>query len=105
MSTVNYFVTKIKRANKPKSNAITNLYCQVAEEDGKKMGSGTYLTREEVIKQIEVDNLIFKTATKKEGTTYLIGGKIEVVEIKSIKYLRTDGNKTEEDNLGNLPEE
>lgn len=101
MSTVDYFVTKIKRANKPQSNAITHLYCQIAEDEGKKMGTGSFETRENVIKQIN-NNLIFKTAIHKEGTTYTVGDKIVVV---AGKYLRTDGNNIEEDNLGNLPEE
>lgn len=100
MSTVDYFVTKIKRGNKPLSNAITELYCRVAEDEGKSMGVGSFQTKANVINQIK-NGLVFKTAILKEGK-YHVGDKIIVV---ADKYLRTDGNNIEEDNLGNLPEE
>ncbi len=32
------------------------------------------------------------------------GAKVEIIRVKGIKYLRTDGNSTEADNLGELPE-
>lgn len=67
---------------------------------------GTYefeKKRSEIIKSIEVDKKKYRTAIEKNGE-WIIGEDVHVVPIKGKKYIRTDKNETEEDNLGNLPE-
>ena len=43
------------------------------------------------------------TTILEEGADWRKGADIHVVEVGGRKYLRTDGNEVEEDNLGELP--
>lgn len=57
-------------------------------------------------KQDVVDDIL-KNGTKYYTYNHItekIGRLIDVVEGKNGQYLRTDGNKIEKDNLGNLPD-
>lgn len=60
------------------------------------------LTRNEVVKLIEGGHK-FETYVSINGQ--FKGDSIHVYEIRGEKYLRTDGNYTEVDNLGELPKE
>lgn len=70
-------------------------------ENGTKIGVGKFETKDFVIKEIN-SSINYRTAFKIEGTKYKVRGKILVI---SNNYLRTYGNKIEENNLGNLPKE
>lgn len=95
------YVTAIKRANKPYSNAITHLLCHTVDSNNR-LNQGISKTRVEVINLIE-NKHNFKTLLESNGQ-YKFGDDISIVIIQSKKYLRTDGNRIEADNLGELPE-
>ncbi|MBZ0320530.1 MAG: DUF3892 domain-containing protein [Anaerolineae bacterium] len=66
------------------------------------LGEVKTYSRETVISSIE-QGITFATATPANGK-YQYGARVEIVIIEGTKYIRTDGNATEKDNLGNLPE-
>ena len=57
--------------------------------------------RQEMIDSIE-DFCSFFTIVKTTNSYFKLGDKVEVVTINLTKYIRTDGNRTESDNLGEL---
>ncbi len=61
-------------------------------------------TREQVIHRIE-SGTRFITAFSNNGSDFYPGDDVRVVTAANWKkYLRTDGNRTDADNLGSLPE-
>ena len=60
-------------------------------------------TREKVISKLK-DEKIYFTIYKKPNGKWKKGEKVHIIKIKNKEYIRTDNNKTEKDNLGNLPE-
>ena len=70
---------------------------------------GDNLTNEQIITRMDVVNLLknkktFVTTYKNDAKKWTRGDDVSIVEIKGIKFIRTDGNTIEEDNLGELPE-
>ena len=68
--------------------------------------TGTYSapttwTRQAVVDAIEDFDMFF-TIVKTSVGTFKLGDSVRVVKIDNIKYIRTDGNTTEADNLGEL---
>ncbi len=63
--------------------------------------------RDEIVKSIEEENDEWYTCVlknKKKGKRiWQKGPKIHTIEIKADKYIRTDRNKKDSDNLGELP--
>ncbi len=64
-------------------------------------------TRNEIVKSInEKDNKWYTCVLKDKVTGSRVwekGSQIHTIEINGEKYIRTDGNKKESDNLGELP--
>ena len=60
-------------------------------------------TRSEVVRLLENGSTVV-TAYKNNINKWNRGDDINIVEVRGNKFIRTDGNSIEEDNLGNLPE-
>ena len=60
-------------------------------------------TKEDVIKAKE-NNITVKTARKTNNNKLIVGAEVQIFKIYGIKYIRTDSNETEADNLGELEE-
>ena len=58
-----------------------------------KMRTGDTFSRQEVIDKLESGKKIITAP----------GTEVSIVNVKGIKYIRTDKNSIEEDNLGELP--
>jgi hypothetical protein len=71
-------------------------------DNGDKLGAKTEFTRAGVVAKIEGETT-FVTVTQKDGK-YSKGENVRIVKINGEKYIRTDQNQTESDNLGELPE-
>lgn len=71
--------------------------CQAAD-----LGPAQMQKRSVVIASIE-SGTRYVTATR-SGGRWVKGATVEVVVVKGQKYLRTDRNQVERDNLENLPE-
>lgn len=72
------------------------------EDKGNELGSEQTASRGWVVSEIE-KGTTFVTAYK-QGTKWSKGDEVGIVEIRGQKFIRTDGNSIEEDNLGELPE-
>lgn len=59
-------------------------------------------TRKQIISSIEVGN-DHTTALKNSNGRWDLGEEVHVLEINGSKYIRTDNNEIEEDNLEDLP--
>ncbi|MBU0710661.1 DUF3892 domain-containing protein [bacterium] len=60
-------------------------------------------TRTKVVETIEKGSSFITITTNDKGN-WKKGEDVHIITVKGKKYLRTDNNETEEDNLGNLPE-
>lgn len=79
-------------------------YVRVHEDDGgNQLGSYTEWTRSRVVSSIEADKT-FVTITKDSDDKWRKGKGVHIIEVKGVKYIRTDNNHKESDNLENLPE-
>jgi len=58
-------------------------------------------SRERIVRSVE-DGKVFYTILK-ENDKWRWGEEVHVIEVKGKKYIRTDPNQKEEDNLGELP--
>ncbi|MDD2890229.1 MAG: DUF3892 domain-containing protein [bacterium] len=67
-----------------------------------KLGTPEIWFRKEIISKIE-EGSVFSTVYKDEGV-WKRGEDVDTIEIEGVKYIRTDRNRSGEDNLGNLPE-
>lgn len=59
--------------------------------------------RETVVESIEDEEQHYTVVENDEGT-YDWGDEVEVMEVGGEKFIRTDGNNEDSDNLGGLPE-
>lgn len=76
---------------------------KVHEDKGDTIGEAEEWTRLEIVKKIE-NGRTFVTIFKTENGKWRKGEDVHVIEIRGKKYIRTDKNEIEEDNLGSLPE-
>lgn len=84
---------------------IVQVRAFIKEKDG--LSSPSVYTRQQVIDSIEKNNrwITCIYSGKKDGRDYWKPGReIHVIVIKGTKFIRTDRNETEEDNLGELPD-
>lgn len=74
-------------------------------DKGEELGFAFVLYREEVIYRIDSREHSFCTAKRNENGKLTKGEDVRTRKSSSgKKYLRTDNNETDADNLGNLPE-
>ena len=77
---------------------------RIARQSKKISGTNQYFSKSKVIKLISDDNTFITIFENKDGTKWKKGEIVNVVSRNGKKYLRTDKNEIEEDNLGELPE-
>lgn len=71
-------------------------------DNGENLGTKVEFTREDVVAKID-RSITFVTITLKDGK-WQKGEDVRIVRINGVKYIRTDQNQKESDNLGALPE-
>lgn len=71
-------------------------------DNGESVGSAEITYRWEVVSDIE-DRITYCTIYMRNDK-WQKGEDVRVIEVNNKKYIRTDANKTEKDNLGELPE-
>ena len=76
---------------------------KVHVDKGDNLSSATTEKRSWVVDKIESGKTFITVTTNKEGD-FLKGQEIHIIKVNGKKFLRTDQNSTENDNLENLPE-
>ncbi len=76
---------------------------KVHEDRGDTIGSGEIWSRFKIVLNIESGHS-FTTILRTEDEKWERGEDVHIIEVKGKKYIRTDKNEIEEDNLGELPE-
>jgi hypothetical protein len=88
----------------PIDGAITMLRCRVDDASKDMPRTKKDFSREEVILRIENKRETFVTMTRNTANKWVKGGDVRVrTGAGGKKYLRTDSNNIDADNLGNLP--
>ena len=75
---------------------------KVHKDKGEEIGTGETWNRSQIVSSIESGDS-FITIYKSDNK-WKRGNDVHIIEVKGKKYIRTDRNATEEDNLGDLPE-
>jgi len=75
---------------------------KVLEDKGELFGPEEEWTRVQVVSAID-EGTSFVTIIKKDNQ-WNKGQKVDIIIINKVKYIRTDKNSKESDNLENLPE-
>lgn len=75
---------------------------QVRQDEGDSVGSPSTVERTTVVSRLEA-GYTFVTIVKGANDKWQRGAKVRIVTVKGKKYIRTDADATEEDNLGSLP--
>jgi len=75
---------------------------QVRLDNGDSVGPPSEWTRSEVITRLEA-GYSFVTIVLGSNDKWLKGATVRIVVIHGEKFIRTDADRTKEDNLGNLP--
>jgi hypothetical protein len=78
------------------------LEVKMREDDGEKLINEQRETRQQVVSMLERGVKIITCYLK--DNKWQKGDEVMVVNINNTKFIRTDGDKIEEDNLGELPE-
>ena len=76
---------------------------KVHEDQGDKMGPEEEWARTKVVSSIE-SGKTFVTIVKGSVGNWNRGEDVRIITVKGTKYIRTDQNSKESDNLGDLPE-
>lgn len=76
---------------------------EVREDKGDTLGEASKWKRETVASSIK-DGKTFVTILKGSNGKWEKGEDVHAIEINNKEYIRTDANKEESDNLGDLPE-
>jgi len=90
----------IEKVKKDSSENIIEVKASIRVKDWSK--GEVSLTKEDIIYLVEDGDIIY-TRYKGDDGKFVMGSKINVISINNKKYLRTDANKTEKDNLDKLP--
>ncbi|MGB5100250.1 MAG: DUF3892 domain-containing protein [Methanothrix sp.] len=77
------------------------LKVKILEDTGERLTNEQIVARLNVVSLLDGGNTII-TVYQKDGK-WQKGDRVGIVEINRVKYIRTDGNKKEADNLGSLP--
>ncbi|MBD3375764.1 DUF3892 domain-containing protein [candidate division KSB1 bacterium] len=75
---------------------------KVHEDKEDSIGSASEWTRSSVASKIDSGNT-FVTITKNSDDKWNKGEDVHIIKVNEKKYIRTDANKKESDNLGDLP--
>ena len=94
-----YGISKVEY-NKEHTHIVRVL---VHEDKGDKIGLGEEWIRTKVVSSID-NGKSFVTILKNKEGNWGRGEDVRVITVKGTKYIRTDQNSKEFDNLGELPE-
>ena len=75
---------------------------RVHVDKGDKIGSASDWARSEVITRLEA-GYSFVTIVLGSNDKWQLGATVQIVVIHGEKFIRTDADRTKEDNLGSLP--
>jgi hypothetical protein len=96
-----YWVSHVKK----KGNYITQVKAFFNTVEGLK--NPNLFNREEIVRSIDEKDSLWFMCILNEGISgkriWEKGVRIHTVEVDGNKYIRTDGNRKESDNLGELP--
>lgn len=101
MPNPDYVITKVTYDSDHRR--ITHVKRAEYDNSENTFGSRTEKSRQTVVNSIE-NGYVYYTVPPDGDGGYTWGDKVEVVEVNGEKFIRTDGNNIEEDNLGELPE-
>lgn len=102
MPNPDYVVTKVRYDND--HTRITHVKRGTYDNESNKISNPrSEVTRETVVASIENNNQHYTVPPDGEGG-FVWGDEVEVFKINRTKFIRTDGNRVEGDNLENLPE-
>lgn len=76
---------------------------KIHKDNSDSIGNEEEWTRTQVISAIE-DGKTFVTITRNNNNSWIKGQDVHVITVNNNKYIRTDKNSKEADNLENLPE-
>ncbi len=96
---VDYLISAVCYQETDNSKFITS--ARVHDYANGKVYGHTEWSRERIVSSIE-DGKVFYTTHLKDNK-WVWGEEVHVIEVKGKKYIRTDPNPKEEDNLGKLP--
>jgi hypothetical protein len=98
---VEYWITDVKIDN----NKLKEVRALLRTIEG--LSNPVRYTKEDIVKSIEKNDNSWYTAVLEDTTPtrniWKRRTKIHVVDVNGEKFIRSDKNKTKEDNLGNLP--
>lgn len=102
MTNEDFLITNIK--NDENNVLISVQMCVINKNvaNGRELSEKKEFSKEQIIFFIE-NGFSVKTAYEISEKEWKIGSQVNVVKLKDGKYLRTDNNKIEKDNLDNLP--
>ena len=93
-----YGISKVRYDSEGK-----HIDCVMVRQDlGEKLGAASEWYRASVISKLE-EGTSFITILERSDDRWKKGKKVHIIEVNQKKYIRTDTNKTEADNLGELP--
>lgn len=75
---------------------------KVHVDNGDSIGIGSDWSRQDVLDKMD-DNYTFITIKKGSDDKWQKGQDVHTITVKGVRYLRTDANSRESDNLENLP--
>lgn len=95
----NYVITAVKF----KGEKRHILQLKRIEDLGEKLGLSEIVSRLQIVQEIEAGKT-YVTAYLQQNGKWKRGEDVRVIVINNQKFIRTDDNGKDEDNLGNLPE-
>ena len=100
-----YFITAVHYSLNYKGNeVIHSVKVGKNNKNEDTFKTPTIWTRQEVINAIDNNKLLFKTLYKQTDGSYKIGDEVMTYLIGYSKYIKTEGNNKECDNLGEIEE-
>lgn len=96
-----FVITKVRYDND--HSRITQVKRAEYDPDQNEFGSRSDQSRQTVVSSIEAGKQHYTVPPDGNGG-YTWGANVEVIPINGEKFIRTDGNSVEGDNLENLPE-
>jgi len=100
MAKTNYFITGIWETTYNNSKFISHVLLHKNTDAGFERGVKT--SREDVVKLIDGKHNVMTLRWDYNTASYKSGAYVEVIEISSIRYLRTHKDATVNDNLDNM---
>ena len=100
MPNPDYVITTVRYDNE--DTRIKQVKRAEYDPEENKFGSRSEKSRQSVVSSIESGNEYYTVPPDGDGG-YTWGDKVDVMQVNGEKFIRTDGNKVEGDNLENLP--